>query len=170
MAFRFLLFFHFIYNGVSLLSFWLNRHPCRGAFWNLLNTIKTKLKKLCKPFLRHLLTTRFITNSIRNSTIHILGWVLWVKAPRNTNNRFFVKSYYLSVMAHCIRESTCDSTLTKLRHNMLKAMNKGEITLLVLTDYFKTFDNVDYKLIIAKLWHLNYSEQALLQMVCYLYT
>ena len=73
-------------------------------------------------------------------------------------------------MAHCIRESTCDSTLTKLRHNMLKAMNKGEITLLVLTDYFKTFDNVDYKLIIAKLWHLNYSEQALLQMVSYLYT
>ena len=36
MAFRFLLLFHFTYNGVSLLSFWLSRYPCRQAFWNLL--------------------------------------------------------------------------------------------------------------------------------------
>ena len=35
-AFRFLLLFHFTYNGVSLLSFWLSRYPCRWAFWNLL--------------------------------------------------------------------------------------------------------------------------------------
>ena len=35
-AFRFLLIFHFSCNGVSLLSFWLNRYHCRQAFWNLL--------------------------------------------------------------------------------------------------------------------------------------
>lgn len=49
-------------------------------------------------------------------------------------------------------------------------MNKGEITLLVLTDYFKTFDNVDYILITTKLRHLNYLKQALLHMVSYPYT
>ena len=35
MAFRFSLLFHFTYNGVSLLSFQLNRSPCRRAFWLL---------------------------------------------------------------------------------------------------------------------------------------
>ena len=35
-ALRFLLLFHFTYNGIPLLSFWLNRYPCRQASWNLL--------------------------------------------------------------------------------------------------------------------------------------
>ena len=37
MAYRFYyILFHFTYNGVSLLTFWLNRYPCRRVFWNLL--------------------------------------------------------------------------------------------------------------------------------------
>ena len=36
MAFRFSLLFHFTYKGVSSLSVWLNKYPCRQAFWNLL--------------------------------------------------------------------------------------------------------------------------------------
>ena len=38
-AFRLLLLLHFNSNGVCLLSFWLNRHPCRRAFWNFVNLI-----------------------------------------------------------------------------------------------------------------------------------
>ena len=36
MAFRFVLLFHFNYDGVTLLSFWLNRYPCWQAFWKLI--------------------------------------------------------------------------------------------------------------------------------------
>ena len=36
MAFKFWLLLHFTSYGTCLLSFWLNRRPCRQAFWNLL--------------------------------------------------------------------------------------------------------------------------------------
>ena len=42
-----------------------------------------------------------------------------------------------------------------MRDDILNAMNKGEVTLSILSDFSKAFDAVDYTVLIKKLSKLN---------------
>ena len=57
----------------------------------------------------------------------------------------------------------------KLSDYILKATNRNEIILAVIANYSKAFDTRDYKILITKLYRLNFSRQALQLMVGYLY-
>lgn len=58
--------------------------------------------------------------------------------------------------------------LLKIRDDIIKAMEKGEVTLAMFLDYSKAFDTVDFKTIITKLYHLGFSKPAVLWMFSYL--
>ena len=60
------------------------------------------------------------------------------------------------------------TTALKLRDDILKAMNKGEIMLSVMADYSKAFDTVDFQTLIMKLHQFNFSKDALLLLTNYL--
>ena len=40
-----------------------------------------------------------------------------------------------------------------MRDELLRAMKKGEVTLMVLADFSKAFDTVNYKILITKLFN-----------------
>ena len=58
--------------------------------------------------------------------------------------------------------------LLKLRDDLYKAMQKGEVTLSVTADYSKAFDTVDYQTMIDKLTSLNFSNHSILLFSNYL--
>ena len=45
-----------------------------------------------------------------------------------------------------------------MRDELLRAMKKGEVTLMVLADFSKAFDTVNYKILITKLSTLGFSK------------
>ena len=45
-----------------------------------------------------------------------------------------------------------------MRDELLRVMKKGEVTLMVLADFTKAFDTVNYKILITKLSMLGFSE------------
>jgi len=55
-----------------------------------------------------------------------------------------------------------------MRDDILKAMNRGEVTLAVFLDYSKAFDTVDYKVLLSKLRKLGFSRKATTWMLSYL--
>ena len=46
----------------------------------------------------------------------------------------------------------------KGKNDILKAMNRGEITLAVLVDFSKAFDTVDFEILMKKLHSLRFSK------------
>ena len=88
MAFRFLLFLHFTYNGICFLSFWLNRHPCRQAFWNLLlGKDAKKCRNISDMFKRK---RKFSVVFEHFSRLHVIFWVLRIY-PGNQFETYLVK-------------------------------------------------------------------------------
>ena len=70
---------------------------------------------------------------------------------------------------HGFRKSHSTITcLLKLRDDILRAMDKGEITIGVFADYSKAFDTIDYECLIRKLHTLNFSKVFLYWLVEYL--
>ena len=55
-----------------------------------------------------------------------------------------------------------------MRDDFLRAMKKGEVTLMVLADFFKAFDTVNYKVLITKLSTLGFSKPFLRWLNSYL--
>ena len=58
--------------------------------------------------------------------------------------------------------------LFRIRDDMLKAMNPGECTLLILADFSKAFDTVKCKSVLSKLSALGFSKSHLKWTVNYL--
>ena len=56
----------------------------------------------------------------------------------------------------------------KIKNDIIKAMDSGEINLSVMTDFSKAFDTVDFEILIKKLHKLNFSKAALLTLSSYL--
>ena len=53
------------------------------------------------------------------------------------------------------------STTTVLLHtrdDIIRAMKKGELTLMALADYLKAFDTVSYSVIVQKMWNMGFSK------------
>ena len=55
-----------------------------------------------------------------------------------------------------------------MRDDILKAMDRGEVTISVFADYSKAFDTIDYETLIHKLHDLNISKTFLYWIVDYL--
>ena len=68
---------------------------------------------------------------------------------------------YSSTQAGYRRNHSTNRILIKMRDDILNAMNKGEVTLSILADFRKTFDTVDYTVLIKKLSKLNMSPEFL---------
>ena len=60
------------------------------------------------------------------------------------------------------------TTLLGIRDDLLRAMKRGEVSLMVLADYSKAFDTVRFKTVLTKLHTLGFSNEFLTWMVHYL--
>ena len=60
------------------------------------------------------------------------------------------------------------TTCMKIKNDILKAMNRGEVTLAVFADFSKAFDTVDFEILIKKLHALRFSKSALFILSSYL--
>ena len=54
-----------------------------------------------------------------------------------------------------------DTLLLKIRDDIIKSMNHGEITLAVLADYSKAFDTMNFAKLIPKLYKIGFSKNAI---------
>ena len=54
-----------------------------------------------------------------------------------------------------------NTVLMAMRNDLLRAMKKGEVALIVLTDFSTAFDTVNYKILITKLSTLGFSKPSL---------
>ena len=59
------------------------------------------------------------------------------------------------------KSHSTNTLLLKIRDDIFRAMSKGELTLLVYSDYSKAFDTVQYHTIIHKLHKIGFSASAL---------
>jgi len=75
---------------------------------------------------------------------------------------------YKSTMSGFRKNHSTTTLLMKMRDDILKAMNRGEVTLAVFLDYSKAFDTVDYKVLLSKLRKLGFSRKATTWMLSYL--
>ena len=60
------------------------------------------------------------------------------------------------------------TVLLGMRDDLIKAMKKGEVTLMVLADFSKAFDTVPYETLISKLSSLGFSKSFLHWLTSYL--
>lgn len=60
------------------------------------------------------------------------------------------------------------TTLLAIRDDILTAMKKGEVTIVVIADFSKAFDTVAYQTIINKLHHIGFSKNTLTWVVSFL--
>ena len=60
------------------------------------------------------------------------------------------------------------TVLMGIRDDIIRAMKKGEVTLMVCADYSKAFDTVQFKAVLAKLHEMGFSKSFLLWVLSYL--
>ena len=53
------------------------------------------------------------------------------------------------------------TTLLAIRDDILKAMNRGEVTIAIMEDFSKTFDTVVYETFLCKLRKIGFSKSSL---------
>ena len=58
--------------------------------------------------------------------------------------------------------------LLGIRDDLLRAMKRGEVSLMVLADYSKAFDTVRFKTVLTKMHSLGFSNEFLTWMIHYL--
>ena len=98
-----------------------------------------------------------------------------------TLSKVFEKLVALQMTSFCESESVLRDTISSLRKghstntvlmgmrdDLLRAMKKGEVTLMVLADFSKAFDTVNYKVLITKLSTLGFSKPFLRWLNSYL--
>lgn len=79
------------------------------------------------------------------------------------------KEELLSVTQSGFRKGHCTvTTCIKIKNDILKAMNRGEVTLAVLADFSKAFDTVDFEILLKKLHSLGFSRKSMFILSNYL--
>jgi hypothetical protein len=68
----------------------------------------------------------------------------------------------------CRKGHTTTSVLLAMKDDILRGMKKGEVTMAVLPDFSKSFDTVDYGVLLNKLHRLGFSKSFLLWLSNYL--
>ena len=74
---------------------------------------------------------------------------------------------YSSTQAGYRRSHSTNTTLIKVKDDILNAKNKGEVPLSILADFSKAFDTVDHTVLIKKLRKLNMSTEFLHLILSY---
>ena len=59
------------------------------------------------------------------------------------------------------KDHSITTILLKLNEDIVKAMKKGEVTLVILADFPKTFDTIDYRILLAELHVIGFSKKLL---------
>ena len=75
---------------------------------------------------------------------------------------------YKDTMSGFRSNHSTDTLLLKIRDDIIKSMNHGEITLAVLADYSKAFDTMNFAKLIPKLHKIGFSKNAIKWVVSYL--
>ena len=75
---------------------------------------------------------------------------------------------YSSTPASYRRNHLTNTIIIEMRDDIQNAMNEGEVTLSILADFSKTFDTVDYLVLIKKLSKLNMSPEFLHLILSYI--
>ena len=96
-------------------------------------------------------------------------------------SKVFEKLVAVQMISFCENESVLGATISgfhkghlaatvlmSIRNDLLKAMKKGEVTLMVMADFTKAFATVHYKTLIAKLSSLGFSKTFLRWLINYL--
>ena len=66
------------------------------------------------------------------------------------------------------RGHSTTTVLMGIRDDIIRAMKKGEVTLMVFADYSKAFDTLQFKAVLAKLHEMGFSKSFLLWVLSYL--
>ena len=84
-------------------------------------------------------------------------------------SEFLESEELLSINQSGFRKGYCTvTTCIKFKNDILKAMDRGEITLALLADFSKAFDTVDFEILIKKLHALRFSKSTLYLIANYL--
>ena len=75
---------------------------------------------------------------------------------------------YKSTMSGFRRNHSTTTLMLKIRDDIIKAMERGEVTLALFSDYSKAFDTVEYSQTLRKLHHIGFSKKAIAWMLSYL--
>ena len=80
-------------------------------------------------------------------------------------SRVFERLAHQQVMSHIeshdslkdnIKVHSTTTVLLRIRDDIIKAMKKGEVTLMILADFSKAFDTIKYKTVLEKLNYLEF--------------
>ena len=74
---------------------------------------------------------------------------------------------YKPTMSGFRRNHSTTTLLLKIREDIMKAIEKGEVTLTVFADFSKAFDTVDFSTILTKLHQLNFLTDSLKWFLSY---
>ena len=102
------------------------------------------------------------------SILPVLSKVFERLIMKQLRNFIETNNIYSSTQAGYRRSQSTNTTLIKVKDDMLNAMNKGEVTLSILADFSKAFDTVDYTVLIKKLRKLNMSTEFLHLILSYI--
>ena len=75
---------------------------------------------------------------------------------------------YKETMSGFRKNHSTSTLLLKIRDDIIKAMEKGEITLALFSNYSKAFDTVDCKTLLTKLIKIGFSKDTASWMLSYL--
>ena len=78
------------------------------------------------------------------------------------------KNIYKDTMSGFRANHSTDTLLLKIRDDIIKSMNRGEVTLAVLADYSKAFDTMNFSILIPKLSKIGFSKDSIRWVVSYL--
>ena len=78
------------------------------------------------------------------------------------------ETIYSSTQSGFRKNHSTNTILIKMRDDILNAIDRGEVTIAVLTDFSKAFDAVDYPTLIRKLHSINFSKETLKHIASYL--
>ena len=75
---------------------------------------------------------------------------------------------YKSTMSGFRKNHSTETLLMKIKDDMTKALEKGEVTLAMFLDFSKAFDTVDFKTLLHKLRKVGFSTESTMLLLSYL--
>ena len=127
--------------------------------------------KLLKPVAEFLASplTHIINTGITNQMFHKLWKINKITPIPKIDNPVTNDDYRpVSVLPILGTNHSTQTLLLKIRDDIQKSLNRGEITIAVLADYSKAFDTMNFAKLIPKLHKVGFSNNALRWVVSYL--
>ena len=90
---------------------------------------------------------------------HLMPDLLISSGKKSSRSTLFEVNQPLKQTISGFRKGHSTTTvLLRIRDDIIRAMKKGELTLMVLADYSKAFDTVSYSVIIQKMYKMGFSK------------